>query len=55
MAINVSEIGINRIRIGSANVTKVVVLKPINEMQAIVNPRNNAPQSPIKMDAGWKL
>ena len=55
IAINVSEIGTNRIMTGNPNVINVVVLNPSNDRHASVKPRNSAPQSPWKIEAGWKL
>ena len=52
IAISVSEIGTNRMITGKPSVMNVVVLNPSSDKQASVNPRNNAPQSPWKIDAG---
>ena len=55
IANNVSNIGINNIKIGIRNDVSVAVLNPNNDITATINPKNILPVSPIKMLAGLKL
>ena len=55
IADNVSMIGSINNKIGNANVKIVLDLNPSNEIAEIMNPKNNDPQSPIKILAGCAL
>jgi hypothetical protein len=52
MAKIVSDIGTPRIIIGTINETKVMFLNPRSDNTDIMNPKNKAPVSPIKILAG---
>ena len=55
IANTVSNIGIARIKTGIISDVRVTLLKPSRAITAIMNPMNNDPESPAKIDAGWKL